>query len=114
MLAMASSRFYGLNSKAEHTVQPQPFSMVGDGAGSIFKIFTVAAAMEKGLGAGAAISVPGSIAVEGMGSSDGANGCPAGMYCVRNDGAYPATMTISQALAMSPNTAFVNLLQQVG
>ena len=114
VLAMASSRFYGLNSKAEHTVQPQPFSMVGDGAGSIFKIFTVAAAMEKGLGAGAAISVPGSIAVEGMGSSDGANGCPAGMYCVRNDGAYPATMTISQALAMSPNTAFVNLLQQVG
>ena len=33
------------NSDANETVQPQPFSLVGDGAGSIFKIFTTAAAM---------------------------------------------------------------------
>ena len=50
ILAMVSSRTYGLNGDANETVQPQPFSMVGDGAGSIFKIFTTAAAMEKGLG----------------------------------------------------------------
>ncbi len=30
------------------TVQPQPFSLVGDGAGSIFKIFTTAAALDMG------------------------------------------------------------------
>ncbi|MGV0803106.1 penicillin-binding protein, partial [Mycolicibacterium elephantis] len=50
VLAMASSRTYGLNSDAEETMQPQPFSLVGDGAGSIFKVFTVAAAMEMGMG----------------------------------------------------------------
>ncbi|MGB7359588.1 MAG: transglycosylase domain-containing protein, partial [Mycobacterium sp.] len=37
ILAMADSRTYGLNLNAGQTVQPQPFSLVGDGAGSIFK-----------------------------------------------------------------------------
>ncbi|MBN0971241.1 MULTISPECIES: penicillin-binding protein [unclassified Gordonia (in: high G+C Gram-positive bacteria)] len=114
VLSMASSRDYGLNLNRGETMQPQPFSMVGDGAGSVFKIFTVAAAMEKGLGAGSTIPVPGSIAVEGMGNSGGANGCPANAYCVKNDGRYPASMSVTNALAQSPNTAFVKLLQQVG
>ena len=35
---------------AGETMQPQPFSLVGDGAGSIFKIFTTAAALEMGMG----------------------------------------------------------------
>ncbi|MCZ4535140.1 penicillin-binding protein [Gordonia terrae] len=114
VLSMASSRDYGLDLNRGETMQPQPFSMVGDGAGSVFKIFTVAAAMEKGLGAGSTIPVPGSIAVEGMGNSGGANGCPANAYCVKNDGRYPASMSVTNALAQSPNTAFVKLLQQVG
>ena len=114
VLSMASSRDYGLDLNRGETMQPQPFSMVGDGAGSVFKIFTVAAAMEKGLGAGSNIPVPGSIAVEGMGNSGGANGCPANAYCVKNDGRYPASMSVTNALAQSPNTAFVKLLQQVG
>ncbi|MFW0789450.1 transglycosylase domain-containing protein [Gordonia sp. CPCC 205333] len=114
VLAMGSSREYGLNIRAGQTMQPQPFSMVGDGAGSVFKVFTVAAAMEKGLGTGSSIPVPGFVAVEGMGNSGGSNGCPANSYCVKNDGKYPATMSISQALAQSPNTAFVKLLQQIG
>ncbi len=49
-----------------------------------------------------------------MGSSGGANGCPVNTYCVKNDGRYPRTMSITNALAQSPNTAFVKLLQQVG
>ncbi|MGV9712705.1 penicillin-binding protein [Gordonia sp. NPDC003424] len=114
ILAMASSRDYGLNQKANQTVQPQPFSMVGDGAGSVFKIFTTAAAMEKGLGIASNIEVPGFVAVYGMGNSDGANGCPVNAYCVKNDGKYPGSMSVTQALAQSPNTAFVKLLQQVG
>ena len=114
VLAMASSRDYGLNQNADQTVQPQPFSLVGDGAGSVFKIFTVAAAMEQGLGTGTNISVPSFLSVQGMGNSGGAFGCPANSYCVKNDGRYPARMSVTQALAQSPNTAFVNLLQQVG
>ncbi len=50
VLAMASNRTYGLNIDAGETMQPQPFSLVGDGAGSIFKIFTTAAALEMGMG----------------------------------------------------------------
>lgn len=114
VVSMASSRNYGLNANANQTVQPQPFSLVGDGAGSVFKIFTVAAGMEKGLPINSNIPVPGSIAVEGMGDSGGAYGCPANYYCVKNDGKYPASMSVTQALAQSPNTAFVKLLQQVG
>lgn len=114
VLAMSSSRDYGLDPDRNETVQPQPFSMVGDGAGSVYKVFTVAAAMEKGMGTGTSIAVPGFLAVEGMGNSNGANGCPQGLYCVRNDGVYPAELSVTQALAQSPNTAFVNLLQQVG
>lgn len=50
VLAMASNRTYGLDTERGETMQPQPFSLVGNGAGSVFKIFTVAAAMEMGMG----------------------------------------------------------------
>ncbi|MFF3567933.1 transglycosylase domain-containing protein [Nocardia jiangxiensis] len=113
VLAMVSSRTYGLDANIHQTVQPQPFSMVGDGAGSIFKIFTTAAAMEKGLGINAKLDVPSFYAAKGMGSS-GTPGCPAMTYCVKNAGNYRSPMSVTEALAQSPNTAFVKLIQAVG
>ncbi|MGY4100385.1 penicillin-binding protein [Nocardia sp. R16R-3T] len=113
VLAMASSRTYGLNRDANETVQPQPYSMVGDGAGSIFKIFTTAAAMEKGLGINAQLDVPGRFEAKGMGNG-GARGCPPATYCVQNAGNYKSPMSVTEALATSPNTAFVKLIQAVG
>ncbi len=113
VLAMASSRTYGLDANAHQTVQPQPYSMVGDGAGSIFKIFTTAAAMEKGLGINAQLDVPGRFEAKGMGNG-GARGCPAATYCVENAGKYKSPMSVTEALATSPNTAFVKLIQAVG
>ena len=114
VLSMVSSRDYGLDGRAGETVQPQPFSMVGDGAGSVFKLFTVAAAMEKGMGTGTVLPIPPSVAVYGMGNSNGAFGCPPNAYCVKNAGPYPPNASVTQALATSPNTTFVQLLQQVG
>ena len=111
--AMASNRTYGLSSDAGETMQPQPFSLVGDGAGSIFKIFTTAAALEMGMGINAQLEVPGSFQAKGLGSSD-TPGCPKETWCVKNAGRYRGAMNVTDALATSPNTAFARLIQQVG
>ncbi|WP_054816826.1 transglycosylase domain-containing protein [Nocardia arizonensis] len=113
LVAMASSRTYGLNRDRNETVQPQPYSMVGDGAGSIFKLFTTAAAMEKGMGINAQLDVPGRFDAKGLGNG-GARGCPPATYCVENAGKYKSPMSVTEALATSPNTAFVKLIQAVG
>ena len=113
VLAMASNRRYGLDGDAGETVQPQPFSLVGDGAGSIFKIFTTAAAMEMGMGIDTQLAVPASFQGRGLGSSD-TPGCPEETWCVRNAGNYRGSMNVTDALAMSPNTAFAKLIQQTG
>ena len=113
VLAMSSSRTYGLNTARHETVQPEPFSIVGDGAGSTFKIFTTAAAMEKGLGISANLDVPPTYEAKGMGNG-GLPGCPPATYCVKNAGNYRSPMPVTIALATSPNTAFVKLIQAVG
>ena len=113
VMAMASNRIYGLNGDAGETMQPQPFSLVGDGAGSIYKIFTTAAALEMGMGINAQLVVPGFFQAKGMGSSD-TRGCPKETWCVKNAGNYRGSMNVTDALATSPNTAFARLIQQVG
>lgn len=111
--AMSSSRNYGLNLDEHETLLGQPYSMVGDGAGSVFKLFTAAAAMEKGMGTSAKLDVPNRFNAQGMGNG-GAPGCPPATYCVENAGNYPSSMPLTEALAKSPNTAFVKLIQSVG
>jgi membrane peptidoglycan carboxypeptidase len=113
VLAMASNRRYGLNTDAGETMRPQPFSLVGDGAGSIFKIFTTAAAMDMGMGINTQLEVPGSFQTKGMGSG-GARGCPKETWCVVNAGSYRSPMNVTDALATSPNTAFARLISKIG
>src|SRR6202048_4329612 len=113
VLAMGSNRTYGLNTAAGETMQPQPFSLVGDGAGSIFKIFTTAAALDMGMGINAQLDPPARFEAKGLGSG-GAKGCPPATWCVQNDGNYRGQMSVTDALAQSPNTAFAKLISQVG
>jgi membrane peptidoglycan carboxypeptidase len=113
VVAMASNRTYGLNLDAGETMQPQPFSLVGDGAGSTFKIFTTAAALDMGMGINAQLDVPGQFQAKGLGSSD-TPGCPRETWCVKNAGGYRGSMNVTDALATSPNTAFAKLISQVG
>ncbi|MDR3663378.1 MAG: transglycosylase/D,D-transpeptidase PonA2 [Mycobacterium sp.] len=113
VVAMASNRTYGLNTSAGETMQPQPDSLVGDGAGSIFKLFTTAAALDMGMGINAQLEVPGRFEAKGLGSG-GAKGCPKDKWCVENDGKYRGSMNVTEALATSPNTAFAKLISQVG
>ncbi len=113
VVAMVSNRTYGLNMAAGETMQPQPFSLAGDGAGSIFKIFTTAAAMDMGLGISANLDAPVRFEAKGLGSG-GAKGCPRDTWCVQNAGNYRGSMSVTDALAQSPNTAFAKLVSQVG
>jgi membrane peptidoglycan carboxypeptidase len=113
VLAMVSNRTYGLNLDAGETMQPQPFSLVGDGAGSIFKIFTTAAALDMGMGINATLDAPSRFEAKGLGSG-GAKGCPKDTWCVQNDGNYRGALSVTDALATSPNTAFAKLISQVG
>ena len=113
IVAMASNRTYGLNTDAGETMQPQPFSLGGDGAGSIFKIFTTSAALEMGMGVNATLDAPGRFEAKGLGSG-GAKGCPPATWCVQNDGNYRGQLSVTDALATSPNTAFAKLISQVG
>ncbi len=83
MLAMASNRTYGLNLDAGETMQPQPFSLVGDGAGSVFKVFTVAAASIWAWASAPNWTRRGRFEAKGLGSG-GAKGCPPATWCVQN------------------------------
>ena len=111
--AMASSRYYGLDLEQSQTIMPQPTSLVGNGAGSVFKIFTAAAALEQGYGLNTMLETPTRSVVYGMGAGGAAN-CPPGAYCVENAGVYAPRMTLQDALAQSPNTTFIELVQKTG
>ena len=102
MLAMVSNRPNGSNSDVYETMQLQPFGLVGDGAGPIFKIFTTAAALEMGMG----IKRP---ARRRTGSRRqaavaGAKGCRRDTWCAQNHNgsAYRSPMSVTDALATSP------------
>jgi membrane peptidoglycan carboxypeptidase len=103
VLALAANRPYGLDITKGETVQRLPTTFAPLGAGSTYKIFTAAAAMEMGLGINATIDVPAQYTSPLV---------PTATF--KNAGAYPATMTLAQALATSPNTGFVALEDQVG
>lgn len=113
VLAMASSRVYGLDAGQMQTVQPQPYSPVGNGAGSVFKIFAATSAVEKGLGIDTQFPVPRRYEASGLGTG-GAEGCPPGLYCVENVGNFPPSMSLRETLAKSPNTPFIQLSELVG
>jgi membrane peptidoglycan carboxypeptidase len=109
VLAMASSRTFGLNAEALETSYGLPYEPVNLGSGSVYKIFTAATALEKGLGINYNMSVPPS----GYASPiylDGA-GRP---IPVQNAGNYPERMSLQDALATSPNTAFIKLEEFTG
>jgi membrane peptidoglycan carboxypeptidase len=114
VLAMADSRTYGYDAAAKETSLLQTAKLESAGAGSIFKIFTTAAAMEKGLGINAILDTPQSVRLPATFGNGGCGGGTDG-YCVKNyNGSYNSQYSVTQALAKSPNTAFVKLIASTG
>ncbi|WP_086829677.1 penicillin-binding protein [Allokutzneria sp. NRRL B-24872] len=117
VVALAANRAYGLDRDKHETTLGLPYAMQNLGAGSIYKIFTAAAALEKGMGINDSLPVPGSYTSNVF--MGGAASCPMGAegvrkYCVQNAGEYPERMSMQDALATSPNTTFVQLLEKTG
>jgi membrane peptidoglycan carboxypeptidase len=107
VLAMVANRDLGTDAGLGQTAG-NIVAEVSDpfGAGSVFKIFTAAAALESGAaGLNTSLPNPGS----GCFALSGGR-----CYTVHNDGNYPDPITLADGLATSPNTAFVGLETRVG
>lgn len=66
-----------------------------------------------GMGINALLDVPPTFQGKGLGDA-ALPGCPPKTWCVKNAGSYRSPMSMTDALALSPNTAFAKLIQQVG
>ncbi|MGH3906577.1 MAG: penicillin-binding transpeptidase domain-containing protein [Pseudonocardiaceae bacterium] len=107
VLALAANLDYGRTEAAGQTTYPLPSSPAPLGAGSVYKIFTAAVAMQRGLDLDTPIPVPDTYVSKRF-TDDGEP------YTVHNLGDYPPSLTLQQALAQSPNTAFVALEDRIG
>ncbi|MFG1640720.1 transglycosylase domain-containing protein [Amycolatopsis sp. NPDC049252] len=121
VVALAANRDYGQDPDSGQTTYALPAGVYNTGgAGSTYKIFTTAAAMEKGVaGIYSPIDVPDSYTSHVF--LGGAKTCPkagnSNWYCVGNAGDYSRIAqgaTVQTALATSPNTAFVELEDRLG
>ena len=111
--ALVANRDFGNNADAGQTAYPLPSEVTRFGAGSIYKVFTAASALEKGVtGINKTIDVPGTYVSNVF--KGGGDNCPSAgngehWYCLKNAGNYKPQMTLTEALATSPNTGFVKL-----
>jgi membrane peptidoglycan carboxypeptidase len=106
--ALVANRDYGLDADAGQTSYALPSLVQGFGAGSIYKIFTSAALLERGMGIMNPVPVMDSYTSRVFRD----NGGP---YTVTNAGKYrTGSVTLQTALAISPNTTFVALEDRIG
>jgi membrane peptidoglycan carboxypeptidase len=122
VVALAANRDYGTDASKGQTTYALPSDVSNvTGAGSSYKIFTAAAALEQHkTGIYATIQTPQSYVSKVYVGGQKA-GCPqvgrgTWAYCLQNysEGLYPPSMSLQSALATSPNTGFVILEEQAG
>ncbi|WP_369255427.1 transglycosylase domain-containing protein [Geodermatophilus amargosae] len=115
VLAMSVNRQFGC-------ADPQCESVVlntvaSQGAGSTYKVFTAAAALEAGIPANTVISTPGNQYTSRIYNGPSCGGDREqsnGKYCVQNAGNYPDTLDMVGALVRSSNTYFLAMEDRLG
>ncbi|PRY37222.1 transglycosylase domain-containing protein [Umezawaea tangerina] len=107
--ALAANRDFGNNAEAGQSAYSLPAEVTRFGAGSIYKVFTAAAALDKGVtGIDKEIDVPNVYTSKVF--KDGSK-----PYTVRNySNGTDQKMTLTKALATSPNTGFIILEEKAG
>ncbi|NUT94073.1 MAG: penicillin-binding protein [Saccharothrix sp.] len=107
--ALAANRDFGNDAGAGQSAYPLPSEVTRFGTGSTYKVFTAAAALEKGVARlDKQIDTPKTYTSRVYKGDRGG-------YTVKNAGdGYKDKMTLTEALAQSPNTGFVILEEQVG
>ncbi|MBW4721200.1 penicillin-binding protein [Saccharothrix sp. SC076] len=106
--ALAANRDFGNDADAGQSAYSIPAEVTRFGAGSIYKVFTAAAAMEKGVaGIDRMVDVPATYTSKAYKNGDKP-------YTVKNAGTYKDKITLTEALATSPNTSFIILEEQAG
>jgi membrane peptidoglycan carboxypeptidase len=107
VLAMSVNRRFGYDA-ADPTQESVNLNLVASqGAGSTYKVFVAAAALEQGIPPSNTITTsdPYVSRVYKNGQAP---------YVVQNAGSYPSTLTMTEALVRSSNTYFVALEDQLG
>ncbi|MEC3975049.1 transglycosylase domain-containing protein [Amycolatopsis sp. H20-H5] len=124
VVALAANRDFGQDQSKGQTLYTLPSGVYNTGgAGSTYKIFTTAAALDKGVaGIYSSVDVPPNYTSHVF--SGGPKSCPktgpplnSNWYCVGNAGDYSGfggATSVQEALATSPNTAFVELEDRLG
>ncbi|MPY78120.1 MAG: penicillin-binding protein [Actinophytocola sp.] len=118
VVALAANKDYGPDKSKGQTVWALPSDVVNlGGGGSTFKIFTAAAAMQEGVaGIYDKIAAP-NFHISPVFIAEEQETCPGNpQYCVVNypGATYGSSITLQDALAVSPNTAFVILEEKAG
>ncbi len=110
VLAMGSSRTFGLDAGKQETSYGLPYEPVNLGAGSVYKIFTTATALQKGLGINYQMAVPPlRVRLPDLRRRQRAAD-PGGQRRATT----PTELSVTDALAQSPNTAFIKLEEFTG
>ncbi|KOX32493.1 penicillin-binding protein [Saccharothrix sp. NRRL B-16348] len=120
VVALVANRDYGLKADQFQTQFDLPSGVENKfGAGSVYKVFTAAAALEKGMGIENTMATPNSYVSRVF--KGGGDKCPPApepatrWYCLGNaSSSYPPQMSLQTALQTSPNTGFVILEEQLG
>lgn len=105
--ALVANLALGPDAADGETAFPVPTAPVPHGAGSVYKIFTAAAALAAGTDLDTRLPAPDSFTSEVF-----RNGTEP--YTVTNPGDFPDSLSLQRALALSPNTAFLALLDRIG